>query len=67
MINPYLIAVGVSSAPPEGWATCGGLPDAVANTACLGANQTCCKQNWMPSQGVWEPLIRLYEFSPGKC
>ena len=34
-------------APPVGWKTCGGLPDAYANTACP-ATQTCTLQKWEP-------------------
>merc|ERR1719272_170125 len=39
-------------APPAGWKTCGGLPDALANTACP-STQSCAKMAWVPSSGAW--------------
>ena len=42
----------VQSAPPAGWTTCGGLPDALANVACP-STATCARQMWSPSQGNW--------------
>ena len=41
------------AAPPSGWKTCGGLPDAYANTACDTATSTCATMKWQPSPGTW--------------
>ena len=49
-----LVATGLAvlSAPPAGWKTCGGLPDARENVACP-ATATCVRQAWSPSTGNW--------------
>lgn len=47
-----LLSGGVRSAAP-GWTTCGGLPDALNNTACPLATASCARQRWMPSEGNW--------------
>ena len=49
-----LVAVGLIavSAPPAGWKTCGGLPDALENVACP-STATCVRQKWSPSNGSW--------------
>ena len=41
------------AAPPAGWITCGGLPDAYNRTACPLATQSCAKQAWEPAEGAW--------------
>jgi hypothetical protein len=46
------IAAAATASPPVGWKTCGGLPDAYANTACP-ATQGCTVQKWEPSKGSW--------------
>ena len=38
------LAAMARAAPPAGWKTCGGLPDAYANTACPVATQSCALQ-----------------------
>lgn len=40
------------AAPPAGWKTCGGLPDAYNNTACP-TTQSCAFQLWAPEAGNW--------------
>jgi hypothetical protein len=45
--------VGAAHAPPEGWATCGGLEAQLDNVACPTATATCCTQQWSPSTGNW--------------
>ena len=48
-----LLSLGLTvAAPPSGWKTCGGLPDAYSNTACP-ATQGCSLQKWQPSKGNW--------------
>lgn len=47
-----LLVPALWAAPPNGWKTCGGLPDELNNTACP-STQSCAKMAWMPSDGAW--------------
>jgi len=52
VLTLLLAPTALWAAPPAGWKTCGGLPDALANTACP-STQSCAKMAWVPSSGAW--------------